>query len=71
MSIGNCASWSPSATDAAAAAMARATSGSSRPSSPFVSAAASLTSARARMNPRGNGCPEIGKLSTARWVDAP
>ena len=26
---------------------------------------------RARMNRRGRGSPEIGKLSTARWVEAP
>ena len=38
---------------------------------PLVSAAASLISASARMNRRGNRSPEIGKLRTARWVEAP
>ena len=47
----------PSATSPAAAAMAAATSASSRPSGAFVSAAATLTSARARMNRRGNALP--------------
>ncbi len=51
--------------------MAEATAGSSRSSSPFVSAAASLMRARARRNPRGIGSPEIGKFMTARWVEAP
>ena len=71
MSIGNWSSWAPSATSRAAAAMAAATSGSSRPRSAFVSAAASLISASARMNRRGNRWPEIGKFRTARCVDAP
>ena len=44
---------------------------SSSPSAAFVSAAASLTSASARMNARGNRLPEIGKLRTARCVEAP
>ncbi len=52
-------------------AIAAATSASSRPSSPFVSAAASLTSASARRKRRGSRGPEIGKLRTARWVEAP
>jgi len=30
-----------------------------------------LDQARARMSALGSGCPEIGKLSTARWVCAP
>ena len=59
------------ATSAAAAAIAPRRPASSRPSSAFVSAAASLDSARARMNGRGNRWPEIGKLRTARWVEAP
>ena len=37
----------------------------------FVSAAACLMSARARMKPRGMRWPLIGKFRTARWVDAP
>ena len=71
MSIGNWASCAPSATSAAAAPIASATSASSRPSSAFVSAAASLIRASARMKRRGNRWPEIGKLRTARCVDAP
>jgi hypothetical protein len=51
--------------------MAAATSGSSRPRLALVSAAASLMRASARMNGRGNRCPEIGKFRTARCVDAP
>ena len=37
----------------------------------LVSAAASLISASARRKRRGMRWPEIGKLRTARWVDAP
>ena len=51
--------------------MAAATSGSSSPSCPLVSAAACLTSARARRKRAGRPVPEIGKLRTARWVEAP
>src|SRR5918911_4509348 len=71
MSIGKWASCSPSATACAASAIAAATSWSSRPRLPLASAAARLTSPIARRKRRGNGCPEIGKLSTARWVEAP
>ena len=41
------------------------------PRARFVSAAATLISARARRKRRGIGWPEIGKLRTARCVDAP
>src|SRR4051812_42316675 len=51
--------------------MARAFGASSRPSDWLVSAAATLTSASARRNRPGSGVPEMGKLSTARCVDAP
>src|SRR5690348_8288693 len=51
--------------------MAAARSASSRPRSELTSAAACLISAWARMNRRGNRCPEIGKLMTARCVEAP
>ena len=70
-SIGNASSCAPSATACAASAMAAATSRGRTPRSAFVSAAARLTSARARMNPRGIGWPEIGKFMTARCVVAP
>ena len=51
--------------------MASAFAASSSPSPAFVSAAATLTSASARRNRRGMRCPEMGKLRTARCVDAP
>ena len=70
-SIGNCSSWRPSATSRAAAAIACAFAASSSPSPWLVSAAASLISASARRKRRGMRWPEIGKLRTARWVDAP
>jgi hypothetical protein len=71
MSIGKASSCPPAATSSAAATIARAIAGSSRPSSAFVSAAARLIRASAWMNPAGIGRPEIGKLRTARWVEAP
>ncbi len=37
----------------------------------LASAAARLIRPRARMKARGNRRPLIGKLSTARWVEAP
>ena len=44
---------------------------SSSPRPWFVSAAASFTRASARRKRRGIRWPEIGKLRTARWVEAP
>src|SRR6266540_3353663 len=67
-SIGNWSSWRPSATSAAAAAIASATARSSTPRSAFTIAAAALIWASARMCWRSRRVPEIGKLSTARWV---
>jgi len=51
--------------------MAAATSDGRRPSSAFVSAAAALIRPRIRMIRLGIRCPEMGKLRTARWVEAP
>ena len=56
----------------AGAAWDRAWPGSSTgPRSALACAAAALISPSARMNSRGMVSPEIGKLSTARWVCAP
>jgi hypothetical protein len=70
-SIGNSASHRPAATSAAAASIACATAGSSRPSSALTRAAACLIRPSACTNAGGIGCPEIGKFSTARWVCGP
>ena len=70
-SMGNSASWSPTATSAAAAATAPATSASRTPSSPLTSAAAALIAPRAWISPRSTVSPETGKFSTARCVCAP
>ena len=70
-SIGNCSSRAPSATSWAARAMASAILGSSSPSSALTSAAARLISPSARRKRRGKRWPEIGKLLTARCVEAP
>ncbi len=69
--MGNWSSYVPAATSVAAAATAAAMSAGTIPSSAFVSAAARLMRARARMKPRGIRWPLIGKLRTARWVEAP
>ena len=70
-SIGNCPSWLPAATSAAAAAIALASFGSSRPSSPFTTAAAPLMRPSQWTTSAGTGSPEILKLSTALAVSPP
>ena len=71
MSIGNCASYWPSATASAALRMAAAWFFLRCPSARFASAAAALIRPSARMNWRGRCNPEMGKLSIARCVCAP
>ena len=70
-SMGNSRSQRPSATSIAAFWMASAMGASSRPRSRFTRAAAALMSPSVWMNAGGNGRPEIGKFSTARWVCGP
>ena len=70
-SIGNCASNSPAATRSRRLRIAFACVFFRCPRSALACAAADLISPSARMNSRGIGRPEIGKLSTARWVCAP
>ena len=45
--------------------------GSSRPSRSLTAAAACLIEASAQIMRRSSRSPEMGKLSTARWVCAP
>ncbi len=68
---GNSASCFPSATSAAACAIACARCGSSRPSSAFVSAAACLMTPSAWMIGAGIRSSPIAKFCKERWVCAP
>ena len=70
-SIGNSASHLAAATSPAALMIAWARPESRSPSSRFTAAACALSAPSAWMNSAGIGRPEIGKFSTARWVDAP
>src|SRR5271156_6728173 len=67
-SMGNWSSCRPSAISAAAAMIASALSGASRPRSLFTCAQAPFSSPSARIWVRSRPRPEIGKFSTARWV---
>lgn len=67
-STGNWSSYPPSATCAAAAAIAAATFASITPRSPLTSAAAPLIWASALIWAGSMPRPEIGKFCTARWV---
>ena len=64
-------SRSPSMTSWAASMIASALSASMEPISLFTTAAEALSSPSAQMNVRPNRRFEIGKFSTALWVDAP
>ena len=70
-SIGNCSSWPPSATSAAARAIRLARAPSSSPSSLLASAAAPLMRASQWITAVGTGSPEIGKFSIALRVSLP
>ena len=73
-STGNWSRCAPATISSAAPAIAlavrRSTCGTS-PSPPLVRAASAFTSASARITRSSSGRPEMGKLSTARWVWAP
>jgi hypothetical protein len=69
-STGNWSSHWPAATSSAAAAMASATFLSTTLSRALTTAAPPLMLASAAMRARSMWRPEIGKLSTARWVCA-
>ena len=71
MSSGNWSSSRPSRTSSAAVAMASALAAGRWPAGPAIRAADPLTRPSAQMNRRGKRIPEMGKLSTARCVDAP
>ena len=70
-SIGNCLSWAPDATSAAAAEIAFAVFASSRPRSPLTTAAAPLMRPSQWMTSAGTGSPEILKFATAFAVSPP
>ena len=70
-STGNCSSYRPCATSAAAAWIAAERSAGMAPSSWFAAAAAFLIRPSARMNARGILRPLGGKFWIARWVCAP
>ena len=70
-SIGNWSSYVPKLTSEAASWMAFAMSLSITPSRPLTVALTPLIAASAAIRRRSMRSPEIGKLSTARWVWAP
>ena len=71
MSRTNWPSNPPTMTSSAARRIAAAFFSSRWPCPAAISAADPLIRPRAEMKPRPKRCDEIGKLSTARWVEAP
>ena len=61
----------PPSTTSQASTIASALEDASFPSDSFARAVAALSVANAQMIVSGTGTPDIGKLSTARCVEAP